>query len=263
MRDAFDEIAAAIPLRALVLVRLENAGPEEQEIPAPHHHAVIQRPAQLRRRRLVRKRRQRREIGADRQDVVARQFGEIRIGEGRIIARAVGRHAIAQGAVENPDRSRRRGRYRGPASDWANRSRRTACRSACRRRTALRDRRYGSSRNRPPRSAPCRGRWSPPTARPAAAAVTDALHKSTHKNRDARIARIGGYVPRRSIRLSSAYQGRHVVSRTASWRHKPKLAAPLFPARNCDLRTAGPHSENCGARGCKNRHRLVLTDLHN
>src|SRR5258707_7915345 len=41
MRRARDEIAAAIPFRAFLLVRLEYAGPEEQEIPDAHHHAVI------------------------------------------------------------------------------------------------------------------------------------------------------------------------------------------------------------------------------
>src|SRR6202022_752522 len=35
MRKRGDEIAAAIPGRALILVRLEDAGPEEQKIPGP------------------------------------------------------------------------------------------------------------------------------------------------------------------------------------------------------------------------------------
>src|SRR6266446_3411202 len=41
MRRARDEITAAIPFRAFLLVRLEYAGPEEQEIPGAHDDAVI------------------------------------------------------------------------------------------------------------------------------------------------------------------------------------------------------------------------------
>src|SRR5205814_5419100 len=47
MCDALDQIAAAIPLRALLLIGHQNAGLEEQPVPAPHHHAVVERPAQL------------------------------------------------------------------------------------------------------------------------------------------------------------------------------------------------------------------------
>src|SRR3978361_473901 len=36
MRGPLDQITAAIPFRGLLLVRLENAGPEEQQIPAAH-----------------------------------------------------------------------------------------------------------------------------------------------------------------------------------------------------------------------------------
>ena len=100
MRDALDQIAAAIPLRALLLVRHQNAGLEEQPVPAAHHDAIVERPAQLGRTRRMAHRRQRRQIGADGENVLARQFREIRIGEGRVIARAVARHAEAQGAVE-------------------------------------------------------------------------------------------------------------------------------------------------------------------
>src|SRR6202158_2117628 len=39
MRRAGDEITAAIPFRAFLLVRLEDAGPGEQQIPGPHHFA--------------------------------------------------------------------------------------------------------------------------------------------------------------------------------------------------------------------------------
>src|SRR5437879_1625104 len=47
MRDALDQVAAAIPFRALLLVRRQNAGLEEQPVPAAHHDAIIERPAQL------------------------------------------------------------------------------------------------------------------------------------------------------------------------------------------------------------------------
>src|SRR6266404_8567597 len=100
MRGARDEIAAAIPFRAFLLVRFEYAGPEEQEIPGAHDDAVIQRPAQFRRRRTVGNRRQRREIGADRQQIVAGQFREVGIGKSRVIARTVAPHAVTQRAGE-------------------------------------------------------------------------------------------------------------------------------------------------------------------
>ncbi len=119
--SALDQIAAAIPFRALLLVRLQNAGLEEQPVPAAHHDAIVERPAQFRRRRRVADRRQRRQIGADGENVLAGQFCEIRIGKGRVIARAVGRHAEAQRAVEIVVAPRRRCRCRGPASDSANR----------------------------------------------------------------------------------------------------------------------------------------------
>src|ERR1700694_2076030 len=43
MRRALDQIAAAIPFDALALVGLEDARPEEGEIPDAHQHAVVQR----------------------------------------------------------------------------------------------------------------------------------------------------------------------------------------------------------------------------
>ena len=100
MADALDQIATAIPFRALLLVRHQNAGLEEQPVPAAHHDAIVERPAQFRRARRMLDRRQRRQIGADGKNVLSRQFCEIRIGEGRVIARAVARDAEAQGAVE-------------------------------------------------------------------------------------------------------------------------------------------------------------------
>jgi len=100
MAGAFDQVAAAIPVRALLLVRHQDARFEEQPVPAAHQHAVVQRPTQVRRRGGILHRRQRRQIGPDRQNVGAGEFGEIRIGEGRVVARAVGRDAEAQRAVE-------------------------------------------------------------------------------------------------------------------------------------------------------------------
>src|SRR5207244_12032872 len=85
MSDSLDEITAAIPFRALLLVGLEDARPEEQRIPDPHHHAVVQRPAQFWRGRLVADGCQHREIGADRQYVVPGEFSEIGGGECRVI----------------------------------------------------------------------------------------------------------------------------------------------------------------------------------
>ena len=71
MRHALDQIAAAIPFRALLLVGLEDAGPEEQPIPdraSPRGSSAASaiRGGGVR----VANRRQRREIGADRQDVL-------------------------------------------------------------------------------------------------------------------------------------------------------------------------------------------------
>ena len=45
-------------------------------------------------------RRQRREIGADCQQVVADHFREIGVGKCRVIARTIAPHAITQGTVE-------------------------------------------------------------------------------------------------------------------------------------------------------------------
>ena len=159
MRDALDQIAAAIPLRALLLVRHQDAGLEEQPVPAAHHEAIVERKAQFGRARRIAHRRQRRQIGADGKNVLARQFREVRIGEGRVIARTVARHAEPQRAVEIVVAPAAQARSRGPASDWANRCRRTAYRSACRPRMALPDRRCGSLRSRRLPSAPCRARY--------------------------------------------------------------------------------------------------------
>ncbi len=100
MRGTRDEITAAIPFRAFLLVRFEYARPEEQIIPGPHHHAVIQRPAQFRRSLGIAEWRQRREIGPDRQQVVAGEFREVRIGKRRVIARTVGGYTATQRATE-------------------------------------------------------------------------------------------------------------------------------------------------------------------
>ena len=158
MADALDQIAAAIPFRALLLVRHQDAGLEEQPVPAAHHDAIVERKAQLGRARRIAHRRQRRQIGADRQNVLARQLREIRIGEGRVIARAVGRDAEAQRAVEivvapgaEPGLAIRRQVGRIDAAE-----RRIDPLAAGER--LCRDRRCGSSRSRRPPSAPCRGR---------------------------------------------------------------------------------------------------------
>ena len=100
MAGAFDQIATAIPFRALLLIGHQNARLEEQPVPAAHEDAIIQRPAQLRLTRRISHRRQRRQIGPDRENVMAGQFGEIRVGEGRVIARAVARHPEAERAIK-------------------------------------------------------------------------------------------------------------------------------------------------------------------
>ena len=100
MAEAIDQIAAAIPIRTFRLIRLENAGPEEQVIPGDHQHAEICGKTQLGRRRFAAERRQRREVGPDRGDVRPRQPCEIRVGEGRVIVRAIGVGALAQRAIE-------------------------------------------------------------------------------------------------------------------------------------------------------------------
>src|SRR5713101_1761219 len=87
-------------VRAFLLVRLEYARPEEQKIPAAHQHAVIERPAQFCLRPPVADRRKRKEVGADRQNIVADQFREIGVGECGVIARAVGPYSLTQGAVK-------------------------------------------------------------------------------------------------------------------------------------------------------------------
>src|SRR5712671_6571343 len=51
MADTFDQIAAAIPFRALLLIGHQKAGLEEQPVPAAHDDPVIEGPAQLRQRR--------------------------------------------------------------------------------------------------------------------------------------------------------------------------------------------------------------------
>src|SRR5689334_6626338 len=71
MGGASDQIAAAIPFRTFLLVRLEDAWFEEQEIPAAHHESMVERPPQFRRGPLVADGSKRREIGTDREQVVA------------------------------------------------------------------------------------------------------------------------------------------------------------------------------------------------
>src|SRR3569832_960986 len=53
MAEAFDQIAAAIPLSAFVLGGLENARTEEGKVPQPHQRTIVQRPIELASRRRV------------------------------------------------------------------------------------------------------------------------------------------------------------------------------------------------------------------
>ena len=252
MAEPFDQIAAAIPLGALCWSGCKMPGWKNSQFQRAHHDAIVQRQAQFRRRRRVADRRQRREIGADRQNVVADQLGEIGVGEGRVIARAVGRDAKAQRAEEILVAPARQCRFRGPGSGSANRSRRRAYRCAFPRQTALRGRRYGSSRNRRPRSAPCRARSSLPTARRASAASANALHKS----RPQRIARM----PNRSqwlvlashqpLSLRASGASRHfAVGRPR--RHKPQRAARYSRHEIAILGGGGFIAQICGARAAK------------
>jgi len=100
MGGGFDQIGAAIPFRALALVRFKDARPEEHQVPAAHQHAVIERPAQLRRGRGVLHRRYRVEVGLDRQHIWLCQFCEMRVGERGVIAGAVAAHAQMDRAVK-------------------------------------------------------------------------------------------------------------------------------------------------------------------
>ncbi len=100
MRHALDQIGAAIPVRAFLLIGLEYPGPEEQIIPDAHQCTVVERPSQVGRWRGIAERRQRRKIGADCEQVVAGKFREIGIGERRIVPRTVGRYALAERATK-------------------------------------------------------------------------------------------------------------------------------------------------------------------
>src|SRR3569832_1003782 len=98
--EAFDQIAAAIPLSAFVLVGLENARTEESEVPQSHQRTIVQLPIELASRRRVVDGIERLEVGAEREDVVARYFREMRVGERRVFGRAIRPLAIAHGAKE-------------------------------------------------------------------------------------------------------------------------------------------------------------------
>ncbi len=100
MAEPGDEIAASVPGRALALVRFEQAGLEIHGVPEPHQAAIAERPAQLRRLVAAGDGCERAEIGADRQRVALRHPREVGIGKRRVIVRAIGRDAIAQGAGE-------------------------------------------------------------------------------------------------------------------------------------------------------------------
>src|SRR5215472_3398852 len=71
MAERLDQVAASVPVGPLLLIGLQDSGPEEEEIPQPHHNPEVEREAQGRRRRLVLHRWNGREISADRQNVVA------------------------------------------------------------------------------------------------------------------------------------------------------------------------------------------------
>ena len=172
---------------------------------------------------------------------------EIGVGEGRVIARAVGRDAVAQRAEEVLVASSCRCRSRGPASGSAHRCRRRACRSACRRRRALPDRRYGSLRNRRPPPAPCRGRSSPADGSAASAAECTAQNEA--RPRIAAEAATGLLHP---SPCPAHYRGVTPFRAKPFARHKSKWLARASRARNCDLcRARLPSAEICGAPGEK------------
>ena len=253
MRDALDQIAAAIPFRALLLVRHQDAGLEEQPVPAAHDDAIVERKAQLGRARRIAHRRQRRQIGADGKNVLPRQPGEMRIGEGRVIARTVARHAEAQRAVElviAPGAEaglavrRQVGRVdaaeRGidplAAGERFGRIGGVAARAVAglRQRLAARDvlsGRFGAG-------SVLSWAWPSPTA------------SAVHKSKPARIVRMSSLHPLASSGVI-ARKRRRVAT---SCRFAPGLpddtnrkAAPLFPARSCDLRKRGSIAEICSA----------------
>ena len=265
MRDALDQIAAAIPLRALLLVRHQDAGLEEQPVPAAHHDAIVERPAQLRRARRIADRRQRRQIGPDGENVLAGQFGEIRIGEGRVIARAVARHAEAQGAVEvviapgaeaglavrrqvgRIDAAERRidplaaGERFGGIGGVAARAV-----AGLRQRLAARDvLGVGSG------WLSLSWAWPSPTA------------NAVHKSRPARIVRIVVSLhPLASwgvIARKRGEEGRHAVSRRGSRTTQTEKPRRYSRHEIAIFESAAPMAEICGASARKIRHRLVLT----
>ena len=254
MAGALDQIAAAIPFRALLLIGHQNARLEEQPVPAAHDDAIVEGPAQLQRRRRVPDRRQRRQIGPDRQDVLAGQFREIRVGEGRVIARTVRCDAVAQRAVEI---------VVAPAADAgiAVGGQIGRIDAAERRIDALApgerfqpDRRCGSLRNRRPPSAPCRGRCPRPRARRDLRRPTNAAHKRTAgQNRphgpmsSLHLLTCSGVIPRKQAKPAAS---RHFAP-GRSGRHKPKRAGVIPGTKLRSFKARGSIAQICSASGGK------------
>ena len=208
---------------------------------------------------LLRDRRERGEIGADRQNVVAGQLREIGVGEGRIVARAVGRHADSAARGRNPRRSSRRCRYRGPASGWANR-----CAP------------NGVSIRFPPAngfagSAVWQLAQSPATtsALPRAMVSADGSAASRRarmhctKRGPTRIARIDAMsAVAASIRpVRRIIEASRRFARKPFARHKPKMALPISGHEIAIFAQRGLCGRDLWCAGRKNRHRLVLSRL--
>src|SRR4051794_10139251 len=102
MRGTLDQITAAIPVSALVLIGFEDARLQEKPVPGAHHNAVVKWPAQLRLLRGVAERRQGGEVSPDCEQIITRHFREIGIGERRVIKRAIWRYPETQGARKLP-----------------------------------------------------------------------------------------------------------------------------------------------------------------
>ena len=96
MAEAFGQVGAAIPLRAFIRIGLECTRREEELIPNEHGRANVERKWQLIRLHRVMHGWHRVEIGADRQRIVARDFGVIIIRHGRVEMRAVPASSLRQ-----------------------------------------------------------------------------------------------------------------------------------------------------------------------
>ena len=108
MRQALDQIGAAIPFGTLRRVRPVGAGAQEQQLPSGDDHAMVEREGQLVLPCCCANRLARHQEGIERAVVVIADIGEMVVGKGRIEMPALAIDAGAHGAPK--------GRFR-PAAD--------------------------------------------------------------------------------------------------------------------------------------------------